>query len=146
MTLVKWDPLREMDRMLDRYARDIFPQHGMDLDLLSRADWAPRVDIAETDKAFVIKMEIPEVDKKDVKIEVEHGILFVRGERKQEKEEAGKKFHCIERCYGKFCRSFTLPQTVDESKIDAKFKDGMLTIELAKVEQPKSKPVEIKIN
>jgi HSP20 family protein len=146
MTLVKWDPLREMDRMLDRYSRDIFPQHGMDLDLLSRGDWAPRVDIAETDKAFFIKMEIPEVDKKDVTIEVEHGILSVRGERKHEKEEAGKKFHRIERCYGNFCRSFTLPQTVDESKIDAKFKDGMLTIELPKVEQPKSKPIEIKIN
>ena len=145
MTLVRWDPLREMDQMLDRYSRDLLTQRGMDLDLLSRGDWAPRVDIVETDKAFVIKMEIPEVDKKDVKISVEHGMLAVRGERKQEKEEEGKKFHRIERCYGSFCRSFTLPKNVDDGKIEAKFKDGMLTIELPKVEQPKSKPVEIKV-
>jgi HSP20 family protein len=90
-------------------------------------------------------MEIPEVDKKDVKISVEHGMLAVRGERKQEKEEEGKKFHRIERCYGSFCRSFTLPKNVDDGKIEAKFKDGMLTIELPKVEQPRSKPVEIKV-
>jgi HSP20 family protein len=145
MPLVKWDPLREMDHMLDRYSRDLLTQHGMDLDLFSRGDWAPRVDIAETEKAFIIKMEIPEVDKKDVKIHVEHGILAVKGERKQEKEEAGKKFHRIERCYGSFCRSFTLPKSIDEGKIEAKFKDGMLTIELPKIEQPKSTPIEIKV-
>jgi len=118
----------------------------MDLDLGFGGDWAPRVDIAETDKAFVIKMEVPEVDKKDVKIEVEHGILKIMGERKREKEEQGKKFHRIERCYGSFCRSFTLPKNIEEGKIEAKFKDGMLTVELPKVELPKSKPIEIKVS
>jgi len=145
MTLIKWDPLREMDRALDRYSRDYLTQRGLELDLGFGGDWAPRVDIAETDKAFVIKMEVPEVDKKDVKIEVEHGILKIMGERKREKEEQGKKFHRIERCYGSFCRSFTLPKNIEEGKIEAKFKDGMLTVELPKVELPKSKPIEIKV-
>ncbi len=145
MSLVRWDPLREMDHLLNLYNRDL-TQRGMGLNLLSGGEWVPRVDIAETDEAFVIKMEVPEVDKKDVKIQLEHGMLKVTGERKQEKEEQGKRFHRIERSYGSFCRSFTLPQNVDENKIDAKFKDGMLTIELPKVEEPKSKPIEIKVN
>lgn len=146
MTLVKWNPLREMDRMLERYSRDYLGHHGMELNLLSGGDWVPRVDVVETEKSYDIRLEIPNVDKKDVKIEVEHGILTVRGERRHETEEEGKTFHLVECSYGSFCRTFTMPKDVDEKRIEATFKDGMLTIGLPKVAQPKSKPIEIKVN
>ena len=144
MTLVRWDPLREMDRMLDRYSRNYLSHHG--LDLMAGGDWIPRVDVVETDKAYNIKLEIPDVAKQDVKIEVEHGVLKVSGERKHEKEQEGKTFHVVECSYGSFCRSFALPKDVDEQKIVATFKDGMLTIELPKVAEPKVKPIEIKVH
>lgn len=146
MTLVRWDPLREMDRMLDRYSRNYLSHHGWGLDVMAGGDWVPRVDVVETDKAYDIKLEIPDVAKEDVKIEIEHGILKVSGERKHEKEQEGKTFHVIECSYGKFCRSFTLPKDVDEKKIEATFKDGMLAIELPKIVEPKSKPIQIKVH
>ena len=105
----------------------------------------PRVDIAETDKAFVIKAEIPEVNKEDVKITVDNGVLTVRGERKQEKEEKGKKFHRVERYYGSFTRSFTLPDNVDETKIKASFKDGMLNLSIQKAEEAKPEVIDVKV-
>lgn len=107
--------------------------------------WAPRVDIAETEKEFIIKAEIPEVKKEEVKISVDNGILSIRGERKQEKEEKGKKFHRVERYYGSFTRSFTLPDNVDETKIEASFKDGMLNIQIPKSEKSKPKAIDVKI-
>ena len=146
MTLVRWDPLREMDRMLERYSRNYLTHHGWGLDVMAGGDWVPRMDVMETDKAYNIKLEIPDVHKEDVKIEVEHGVLKVTGERNHEKEEEGKTFHVVECSYGSFCRSFTLPKDVDEKKIEAMFKDGMLTIELPKVAQPKSKTIEIKVH
>jgi len=102
-------------------------------------------DIAETDKAFVIKAEIPEVNKEDVKVIVDNGVLTIRGERKQEKEEKGKKFHRVERSYGSFARSFTLPDNVDETKITASFKDGMLNLQIQKTEKAKPKVIEVKV-
>ena len=93
MTLVRWDPLREMDRMLDRYSRNYLSPHG--LGLMAGGDWVPRVDVAETNKAYNIKLEIPDVAKQDVKIELEHGVLKVSGERKHEKEQEGKTFHVV---------------------------------------------------
>jgi HSP20 family protein len=112
---------------------------------MTRDDWAPRVDIAETENEFIIKAEIPEVKKEEVKISVDNGVLSIRGERKQEKEEKGKKFHRIERYYGSFTRSFTLPDNVDETKIEASFKDGMLNIQIPKSEKSKPKALDVKI-
>jgi HSP20 family protein len=96
-------------------------------------------------KPFVIKAEIPEVNKEDVKVTVDNGILTIRGERKQEKEENGKKYHRIERCYGVFTRGFTLPDNVDETKVNASFKDGMLNLQIPKSEETKSKAIEVKL-
>jgi HSP20 family protein len=146
MTVVKFDPLREMDRMLDRYSRNYVAHHGFGLELMAGGDWIPRVDIVECEKSYVIKLEVPEVDKQDVKIEVEYGVLKVTGERKREKEETGKTFHVVECSYGSFCRSFALPKDVDETKIEAIFKDGMLTVEVPKHVEPKSKPIEVKVH
>ena len=145
MELTKWDPFREIDELFDRYTRSIGrPRRGTQ-EVLRTGDWAPRVDIAETDKEFVIKAEIPEVKKEDVKVTVDSGVLTIRGERKQEKEEKDKKFHRIERYYGAFTRSFTLPDNVDESKIEASFKDGMLNLQIPKTEETKPKALEIKV-
>lgn len=145
MKLAKWDPFREMENVLDRYNRAIrWPLRGSQ-EVMGTDDWAPRVDIAETDKAFCIKAEIPEVKKEDVKVTVENGVLTIRGERKQEKEDKNKKFHRIERYYGSFVRSFTLPENVDPKAIEASFKDGMLDLQVPKTEEVKPKAIEVKL-
>jgi len=145
MAIVKWDPFREIEDMFDRYTRAVGwsrrPGHG----IMAAGDWSPHVDIAETDKEFIIKAEIPEVNKDDVKVTVDNGVLTIRGERKQEKEEKGKKFHRVERYYGSFTRSFTLPDNVDETKIEALFKDGMLNLQLPKTEEKKVKAIEVEV-
>jgi len=145
MQLTKWDPFREMEDVFDRYSKALsWPRLGGS-EIMTGGDWAPRVDIAETEKEFIIKAEIPEVKKEEVKISVDNGILSIRGERKQEKEEKGKKFHRVERYYGSFTRSFTLPDNVDETKIEASFKDGMLNIQIPKSEKSKPKAIDVKI-
>lgn len=145
MQLTKWDPFREMEDVFDRYSKALsWPRLGAS-EIMTGGDWAPRVDIAETEKEFIIKAEIPEVKKEEVKISVDNGILSIRGERKQEKEEKGKKFHRVERYYGNFTRSFTLPDSVDETKVEASFKDGMLNIQIPKSKKSKPKTIEVKI-
>ena len=121
MALVKWDAWREIDDLFDRYTRAVERPRNGNQEVVAKSDWVPRVDIAETENTFVIKAEIPEVNKEDVKVTVDNGILTILGERKQEKEEHGKKFHRIERSYGSFTRSFTLPDNVDENNVKASF-------------------------
>lgn len=146
MKLAKWDPFREMEAMLDPYAKSLdWPfRGGRDLNV-SGADWAPRADIIETDDNFSVKVEVPGIKREDVKINLENHVLSISGENKQEKEEKGKKFHRVERYYGSFSRSFSLPENVDEEKIDAVFKDGMLTLTIPKKEVAKPKAIEIKV-
>jgi HSP20 family protein len=131
--------------MLNRYARAMGQPRPGSQEVIATGDWAPRVDIAETDKAFEIKAEIPEVNKEDVKVTVHNGVLTIQGNRKQETEEKGKKFHRIERFYGSFTRSFTLPENVDEADISASFKGGMLTLQIQKTEEAKPKSIEVKV-
>ncbi|MCR4291232.1 MAG: Hsp20/alpha crystallin family protein [Candidatus Scalindua sp.] len=145
MTLVKWNPWREMEDMFGRYDRAVgWPRSGSQ-EIMAAGDWCPRVDIVENDNEFVIKAEIPEVKKEDVKVSVDNGVLTLKGERQQEKEEKGKKFHRVERCFGSFTRSFSLPENVDESKVKATFKDGMLNLQVPKTEETKPKTIEVKI-
>ena len=150
MSLVRWDPFRELEDMSTRLNR-VFG-HPMargaadhSKDAMTVFDWAPTVDIAETPEEFVVKAELPEVKKEDVKVTVTNGILRVEGNRKQEKEENGKKFHRIERSYGSFLRTFTLPDNVDDTKVRAEFKDGMLMVRLPKSEKVKPKAIDINI-
>ena len=145
MALVRWNPWREIEEIADRYARAAGRPQAGGQEVVAPGDWAPRVDIAETDKAFVIKAEIPEVNKEDVKVTVYNGVLTIRGERKQEKEESGKKFHRVERHYGSFTRNFTLPDNIDETEIKAVFKDGMLNLQIQKTEEAKPKAIEVKV-
>jgi HSP20 family protein len=145
MALVRRDPGRDIEDMLDRYSRAAGLPRAGSQEVIATGDWTPRVDIAETDKAFEIKAEIPEVNKEDVKVTVHNGVLTVHGERKLENEEKGKKFHRIERFYGSFTRSFTLPDNVDETKTSASFKDGMLNLQIQKTEEAKPKSIEVKV-
>lgn len=145
MTIVRWTPWRELEEIADRYTRAMGPAQTGGQEVVATGDWIPRVDIAETDTAFEIKVEIPEVNKEDVKVAVYNGVLTIRGERKQEKEENGKKFHRVERKYGSFTRSFTLPENVDENSIKADFKDGILHLRIQKTEAAKPKVIEVKV-
>ena len=110
------------------------------------ADWTPSADISETDTAYLIKAEIPGINKEDVKVTLQDGMLTIQGERRQEKEEKDKKFHRIERSYGSFVRSFRLPEDADESAVKAEFKDGMLNVTLTKSAKAKPKATEISVS
>ncbi|MGB5984065.1 MAG: Hsp20/alpha crystallin family protein [Desulfobacterales bacterium] len=145
MTLLRWTPWRELEEIANRYTRTVGQAQTGGQEVVATGDWVPRVDIAETDTAFEIKVEIPEVNKEDVKVAVYNGVLTIRGERKQEKEEDGKKFHRVERKYGSFTRSFTLPDNVDENAIEAAFQDGILLLQIQKTEGAKPKVIEVKV-
>jgi HSP20 family protein len=146
MKLMKWDPLREMENVMDRFNGTLDWPRKTSSEVMAANDWAPRADVIETDKDFSIKVEIPEVKKEDVKILVEGGVLSIQGERKLEKEEKGKKYHRIERFYGKFTRAFRLPDNVNESEVKATFKDGILNVLIQKLEKTVPKGTEIKIS
>ena len=150
MALVRWDPLREYEEMNERLGR-IFgrsvlarPTDG-GKETLTVPDWAPVVDIAETQEEYLIKAELPEVKKEDVKVTVENGVLRIEGERRQEKEENTKKFHRIERAYGAFVRTFAVPDNIEEANVSAEFKDGVLNVHLPKTEKAKHKAIEVKV-
>ena len=147
MTLVRWDPFRELEDMSERLNR-VFSRPSLrnsGKENLTVADWMPTVDISETDGEYLIKAELPEVKKEDVKVTVENGVLTLQGERRQEKEEKGKKFHRVERLYGSFVRSFSLPESVDESGVKAEYKEGVLNLHLPKSEKVKPKAIDVKV-
>ena len=150
MTLVRWDPFRELEEMSDRLNRMVsrpsLPRtNGHGKEAMTVTDWVPSVDVSETEGEYQIKAEIPDVKKEDVKVTVEDGVLTIQGERKHEKEEKGKKYHRVERSYGSFVRSFTLPDLVDEEKVRAAFKDGVLNLQLPKSEKAKPKAIEVTV-
>ncbi len=142
MKLAKWDPFREMEGLL---SRQDWPFRGGAMTAAEGAEWSPRVDISETEKAFTIKADVPGVKREDVKINIEDRVLSIRGESRQEKEDKDEKVHRVERFYGSFSRSFTLPENVDIDKIDAAFKDGLLTLVIPKTEAARPKSIEVKI-
>ena len=111
---------------------------------LAVADWSPEVDISEDDQGYLLKADLPEMKKDDVRVTVEDGILSVSGERKSEKEDQKKKFHRIERSFGTFRRSFTLPEDAD-SKVTAEFRDGVLKVHLPTTPVARSKAIEVKV-
>jgi HSP20 family protein len=153
MSLIRWNPTRdlatfpsdmfslqrEMNRMFDSFFR------GVDEPSLFNSTWIPAVDVAEEDDAYVVKVELPGVNKDDVKITLESNILTIRGEKKAESEVKQKNYHRTERSYGSFQRSFTLPTTVKNDKIDATYRDGILTVALPKAEEAKPKQIEVKV-
>jgi HSP20 family protein len=147
-TLAKWNPLNELSEVHDRLS-SLFGgsslRNGGDTGL-SLADWSPLVDVSENEKEFVIKAELPEVKKEDVKVLVENGVLRISGERHLEKEEKGKKYHRIERAYGSFERSFTLPENSNPDGMTADYKGGMLTLCVPKTKEAGAKSIEVKVH
>jgi len=148
MNLMKWDPFRELEEVSNRLNR-VFgrPLARMEPnEMMTMADWTPSADISETDTAYLIKAEIPGVNKEDVKVTIENGMLTIQGERKMEKEEKDKKFHRIERSYGSFMRSFRVPDDADESAVKAEFKDGVLNVTLTKSAKAKPKAINVSVS
>jgi HSP20 family protein len=144
MNLVRWDPFREIDRIQARLNRFYNVPTRLEDDTFF-ANWNPAVDIQETEHEFVLKADLPDVKKEDVKVEFENGVLSVEGERRQEKEEKGKRFFTVEREYGKFFRRFALPTDVDGDHIKAEFKDGVLHVHLPKAATAKPKLIPVKV-
>jgi HSP20 family protein len=145
MALVKRDAFRDMEDFFDRFFRHSGLPVATGRESLATGDWSPHVDIAETDKEYLVKAELPDVTREDMHVSVDNGVLSIRGEKKQEKEEKGKKFHRIERHYGSFSRSFTLPDNVDASAIKATFKDGVLNVTLPKSSKKPAKSIKVDV-
>ena len=147
--VTRWDPFRELDELQNRlsslFGRAPLRRNGDKDEAITVAEWAPLVDIVEDDNEYVIKAELPEVKKEDVKVTVQDDVLTISGERTFEKEEKGRKYHRMERAYGSFARSFTLPEDADGEKVVAEFKHGVLTVHLPKSEKAKPKSIEVKI-
>lgn len=132
---------QDMNRIFDEFFRgDLLAN-----DSLFARDWNPAVDILENNDQFVLKAEIPGMTKDDVKITLENNVLTIRGEKKNETEKKEGDFHRIERSYGSFERSFTVPGTIKVNEIDAQYKDGVLTLTLPKAEEAKPKSIEVKV-
>lgn len=137
MTLIKFEPLKEFESLQNQIKKyfDDFPSFGFNYE----NTFSPRIDISEKDDKIIVEAEIPGVKKDDLKITLQDNILTIKGEKKKEDESKDNNFYRCERSYGSFSRSFTLPVEVSTDKVDAKFNDGMLKIELKKLEQKKVK-------
>ena len=144
--LTRWEPFRELTTLQDRMNRlfrDSFSADVQDESLATSA-FAPPVDVYEDEHNVTLKIEVPGIDEKDIDVRIENNTLTVHGERKFEKEEKEENFRRVERQYGSFTRSFTLPSTVDPDKVSASYDKGILKISLAK--KAEAKPKQIKIN
>jgi HSP20 family protein len=148
MSLIRWSPARELAKVQDDFNRlaSTFLRDDAFETSFARGAWEPVVDISETDDNYVVIAELPGMSKDDVKISYEDGILSIRGEKKQEREEKRKNYHRLERSFGAFERSFRVPSRVLVDKIDAKFKDGVLNLTMPKAEEARPKEIPIKIN
>jgi HSP20 family protein len=145
MALTRWDPFRELNIMQDRMNR-MFDDAGRGWrgdEPASTTTWSPAVDIYETEGEIMVQAELPGVDRKDIALNLEKNVLTLKGERHFEKETKQENYHRIERAYGGFSRSFSIPAIVDEEKIRADYKDGILKISLPKKEQVKPKQIQI---
>ena len=145
MAIIRWDPFRDMTTLRERMNRlfeDMAASRGEDKDLTT-SSWAPAVDIYETENEVVLTAEIPGIEEKDIEIKVEDNMLTLRGERKFEKETKEENYHRIERAYGSFFRSFTLPAFVDQDEIEAEHENGVLKIRMPKRAELKPRKVKI---
>jgi HSP20 family protein len=146
MSLIRWDPFGDVDRLFNRLMPSalVRPQLGLEGNG-RKLEWAPSADISETDKEYVIRAELPAVKKEDVQVTLEQGMITIKGERKQQKEDKNEKFHRVENFYGSFERSFSLPENVNADAIRCDSKDGILTVHIPKAETQKQKPKQISV-
>lgn len=148
MTLVKWRPTRDFVNVrneFDRLFGDFFGPSDSEY-FQSKRSWSPRVDISENDDVLVISAELPGVNKDKVKVSIQDNVLFLKGEKVREKEEKGESVYRSERIFGEFKKTINLPVSVDANKIEAKFRDGVLSINLPKTEEAKIKEIPISVN
>lgn len=142
----KWEPLRELDSMMERYSRWMGLPGRRGLEMVADGAWCPDVDIRERDDAFVIQAELPGVEKQDIRVNICNGVLTLEGERRQSSESTRGRVHRVERSYGNFIRSFTLPRGVDEHGLKAHFHDGLLDIELPKTAEAKAAAIDVPVD
>ena len=146
MSLIRWEPFSAMDDMLNRFPAWFggrWPRLPGALE--TSTDWAPSVDISETEGEYLIRAALPGVNKEDARVTVEDGMLTLSGERRQQEEQKDEKFHKIESFYGSFSRSFALPEAVNEGAIRADSRDGVLTVHVPKIKVEAKKPTTIKV-
>ncbi len=147
MSLVRWEPFGDVDTFFNR----LMPSNYANWPRLSveangkKLDWAPSADISETDKEYVIRAELPAVKKEDVQVTFEDGMLTIKGERRQQKDDKNEKFHRVESFYGSFERRFSLPENVNADTISCDSKEGILTVHIPKSEMLKQKPKQITV-
>jgi HSP20 family protein len=148
--MTRWNPWKEMEEA-QRHLSSVFNltpfRRGaivQDDEAMTLPEWAPAADVVEDEKEYLIKVELPEVRKEDVKVTLENGTLTIAGERKSEKEVNNRKVHRVERSYGRFVRSFLIPDDADASAVNAAFKDGVLSVHLTKSEKAQPKQIEVK--
>jgi HSP20 family protein len=147
MALIRWDPFRDLLSLQDRMNRlfeESMTRDKVFEEAFTSGVWSPVVDIYETDTSVILKAELPGMTKDDIVIEISENNLILKGERKFQKDIKEENYHRIERSYGTFSRSFTLPDTVDRGKVSASFKEGILEITIPKIEGAKPKQIEIK--
>src|SRR3989338_1663703 len=149
MAIVRWNPLDDilsLQRRMNKIFEDNFlGKKSSDDEELSLGLWSPAVDIYETESDIVLKAELPEIDQKDIHINIENNVLTLKGERKLEKETKEENYHRIERSYGSFSRSFNFPNAVEVEKIKAQYKDGVLKINMPKKAEKKTKKIDVEI-
>jgi HSP20 family protein len=147
MAMTRFDPFRDLAVLQDRMNRlfnDTYGRNRED-DLMSRGSWTPAVDIYEIEGSLVLKAELPDLRREDIDVSVENSTLTIRGERKLDSEIEQQNFHRIERPYGNFLRQFSLPPTVDPSKIGAEYKNGVLTVKLPVREEAKPRTINVEV-
>lgn len=141
-SLMPWSGMtgfrQEMDRLFDRFLESRWE------DMPVLGEWVPKVDLSETKDAIVVKAEVPGMDAKDIQVQLQENVLTVTGEKKQEKEEKDERYHRVERSYGSFTRSMRLPAGVEAGKVNATFKNGVLTVTLPKTAAAKATPIPVK--
>ncbi len=148
MNMQLWNPFQEFEHMLERYNKSGGGNLGNQMNTeLGIADWAPSVDVEETADKYLIKADLPGVDRQDIDVKLENGVLSIRGEKQTEIETGqGTKRHRTERFRGSFARSFTLPDAVDAEMVDASYRDGVLSLSIPKEERAKAKSIDIKVS
>jgi HSP20 family protein len=148
MALIRWEPVRElstvqteMNRLFNTFFDSRTPSHGAGRAVARR--WTPALDVVETDEHFVLRADLPGLSENDVSIEFDDNVLTISGERKSEHEHTGKGYYRVERSFGSFSRSLTLPEGVDADAVKATFENGVLEVRIPKPEQPKPRKVQI---
>lgn len=145
MSLIRWTPFSEIDSLFNPMTPSLANLQRLALRDGKKLDWAPSADISETDKEFLIRAELPAVKKEDIQVTLDDGMITIKGERKQQKEDKNEKFHRTESFYGSFERCFSLPENVNTDAVRCESKDGVLTVHIPKSEAPKNTPKQISV-